>query len=493
MKAWISLRRRCAPSWNSAVSNVTAQAKKVKGGLRLDIREGWVKGGDAGPAIVPGDPAKSLLVEAIAYGNLDLQMPPKKKMPDAERAVLEEWIKLGAPDPRTGETLAKKQEGLSVEEGRNFWSYQTPRKPLLPVVRDQAWPRSDIDHFLLAKVEAAGLSPAPDATPEVLARRLYYNLIGLPPTEEQLDSFKKNPDAEKLVDELLASRHFGEAWGRHWLDVARFAESSGGGRTLLFKDAWRYRDYVIEAFNADVPFDRFVREQVAGDLLPAADWKAQRRQLTATAFLALGPTNYEEQEKQQLRFDIIDEQLETLGRVFLGQTIGCARCHDHKFDPIPQRDYYAIAGIFSSTRTLFNYTDNVARWITEPLPSDEVQEAALRAHEEKVAKLRKEVSEAKAALAKAKKALNEPTDKPGVPVAKSDLPGIVWTTRMPESSATGNTQLMCAPSSARGTCTTITTARARRRSPSRHNCLSRANMRYASLTPTRRVAHRIFE
>ena len=177
---------------------------------------------------------------------------------------------------------------------------------------------------------------------------------------------------------LLASPRFGEAWGRHWLDVARFAESSGGGRTLLFKDAWRYRDYVIEAFNANVPFDRFIREQLAGDLLPAATPAEQRRQLTATAFLALGPTNYEEQDKQQLRFDVIDEQIDTIGKAFLGQTIGCARCHDHKFDPIPQRDYYALAGILASTRTLLSYTENVARWISAPLPGDRRREAALQ-------------------------------------------------------------------------------------------------------------------
>jgi hypothetical protein len=406
-------------------------AKKIKGGLRLDLREGWEKGGDAGPAIIPGDLEKSLVVEAIRYGNQDLQMPPKKKMADVEREVLEQWIKMGAPDPRTGESRTKKQTGLSIEEGRKFWSYQPVKQTGLPAVRDTEWPRLELDRFVLANIEAAGLRPAADAPSEVLARRVYYNLIGLPPTEEQLEAFKKEAGHDrqralvKLVDELLASPRFCETWGRHWLDVARFAESSGGGRTLLFKDAWRYRDYVIEAINADMPFDRFIREQIAGDLLPAEDWKARRRQLTATAFLALGPTNYEEQEKQQLRFDVIDEQLETLGRVFLGQTIGCARCHDHKFDPIPQKDYYAMAGIFSSTRTLLNYTDNVARWIATPLPGDEATEAALRAHEEKVAALRKEIDEAKASLTKAAKAVSEPTTKPGMPIAKSELPGII--------------------------------------------------------------------
>ncbi len=408
-----------------------SEAKKVKGGLRLDLREGWVKGGDSGPAIVPGEPDKSLFITAIRYSDRDLQMPEKRKLPDEEIAILEQWVKMGAPDPRTSGTVAKKQTGLSLEEGRKFWSYAPVQKPAVPAVKDAAWARGDLDRFILAKIEAAGAQPAPDATPEALVRRLYYDLVGLPPTPEQIDAFAKaaavnRPQAtEKLVDELLASPHFGERWGRHWLDVARFAESSGGGRTLLFKDAWRYRDYVIQSLNADVPFDRFIREQIAGDLLPAATPEDARRQVSATAFLALGPTNYEEQDKQQLRFDVIDEQLETLGRGFLGQTIGCARCHDHKFDPVSQRDYYAMAGIFASTRTLFNYTDNVARWIAAPLPAAGPNEVALLAHETKLAALEKDLEGAKAELTKASKAVTEVTNKPGVPVAAGDLPGII--------------------------------------------------------------------
>jgi mono/diheme cytochrome c family protein len=388
--------------------------KKTKGGLRLDTREGWLTGGDAGPAIVPGEPDKSLLITAVRYTDRDLQMPEKRKLPDAQIALLEQWVKMGAPDPRTG-TVAKKPEGLSLEAGRQFWSYRPVQKPTVPTVQDAHWPRNDIDRFILAKIEAAGLKPAPDAAPEVLARRLSYQLTGLPP------SLEGNSD----LDTLLASPHFGEHFGQHWLDVARFAESSGGGRTLLFKDAWRYRDYVIEAFNANLPFDHFIREQLAGDLLPASTPAERRRKLTATAFLALGPTNYEEQDKQQLRFDIIDEQLETIGKAFLGQTIGCARCHDHKFDPIPQRDYYALAGIFASTRTLFNYTDNVARWIAEPLPMDAEKEAALRKHEAKAAALNQEFAAAKAALAEASKSLSAPTIQPGRPIAKEELPGII--------------------------------------------------------------------
>ena len=204
--------------------------KKVKGGLRLDSRDGWAKGGDTGPAIMPGDLDKSLFIEAIRYGNRDLQMPPKKRLADAERAVFEEWVKMGAPDPRAGEVAVKKQTGLSLEEGRKFWSYAPVRKPAVPAVKDTAWPRNDLDRFILAKIETAGLRPAPDAAPDVLVRRLCYNLIGLPPTPEQVDAFihasrvTSRAALENLVDELLASPRFGETWGRHWLDVARFAE-----------------------------------------------------------------------------------------------------------------------------------------------------------------------------------------------------------------------------------------------------------------------------
>ena len=404
---------------------------KIKGGLRLDLRDGWVKGGDAGPAIVPGDVAKSLLIEAVHYGNLDLQMPPKKPLTKEEISILEEWVKLGAPDPRTEGAVVKKQTGLSLEAGRKFWAYAPITNPSVPNLKDTTWPQGEIDRFVLAKMETSNVKPSPAAKPDALARRLYYTLIGLPPTPQQVDEFTaaaakdSAKAAEVLVDELLASKQFGETWGRHWLDLARFAESSGGGRTLLFKDAWRFRDYVIEAFNADMPFDQFIREQIAGDLLPAATQADQKRQCIATAFLALGPTNYEEQDKQQLRFDVVDEQIETVGRALLGQTIGCARCHDHKFDPIPQRDYYALAGIFASTRTLMSYEENVARWISQPLPEDGPQEALLVAHETKVKSLEKQLTQAKAKLTELSKYIAAETSAPAMPIAPASLPGIV--------------------------------------------------------------------
>ncbi len=409
----------------------SAEAEKLKGGLYLDSREGWQKGGDTGPALVPGDPEKSLLVKAVRYTDEDLKMPPKQKLADEQIADLEKWVKLGASDPRTAPLVEvpKKQVGLSIEEGRKFWAFQPPKKSLLPQVKNKSWPQSNIDRFILTRLEERGLQPALVADHATLIRRAYFDLTGLPPTPEQIDAFVRDqrPDAfARVVDELLASPHFGERWGRHWLDVARFAESSGGGRTLLFKDAWRYRDYVIEAFNSDVPFDRFIVEQVAGDLLPYANPEQRRRQLIATAFLALGPTNYEEQDKPALRMDIVDEQLDTVGKAFLGLTIGCARCHDHKFDPIPTRDYYALAGIFRSTRTLFNYSDNVARWIETPLPLDAQAEAALQAHEAEIAVMQEQLKLAKAAEKKASANVAKATDTTkGMPVAIEALPGVV--------------------------------------------------------------------
>jgi len=404
---------------------------KIKGGLRLDSREGWATGGDSGPAIIPGQPDQSLLIKAVRYHDRDLQMPESRKLPDDEISALEHWVRIGAPDPRIGGALVKKQTGLSIQEGRKFWSYRTVTPAPVPTVKNAAWPWTEVDRFLLAKAEAVGLAPAPDADLVPLARRLFFNLTGLPPSPAQIDAFVRSASLDRrsaiarLTSDLLSSQRFGEHWGRHWLDVARFAESSGGGRTLLFKDAWRYRDYVIASVNADVPFPQFVREQIAGDLLPTASATEQRRNLTATAFLALGPTNYEEQEKQQLRFDIIDEQIDTVGRTFLGQTLGCARCHDHKFDPVPQRDYYALAGILASTRTLLNYTDNVARWIDTPLPFEGAEETAFRAQEAQIASLEQDLKAAQAELAALSKGSAVETPGPGQPIPAGKLPGIV--------------------------------------------------------------------
>jgi hypothetical protein len=245
---------------------------------------------------------------------------------------------MGAPDPRDGQA-APVQAGIDLEAGRKFWSYQPLQRHAPPAVADAGWPRTDIDRFLLAALEARGLHPVADADRATLARRLEYDLNGLPMAPEEIDAFVKDTSVdayERLVDRLLASPRFGERWGRHWLDVVRFGESLTL-RGFVFKEAWRYRDYVIDAFNADMPFDRFLEQQVAGDLLPATTIADRRRQRIATTFLVLGNNNLEEQDKAQLRMDVVDEQLDTIGKAFLAQTIGCARCHDHKFDPIPDQ------------------------------------------------------------------------------------------------------------------------------------------------------------
>jgi cytochrome c553 len=369
---------------------------KIKAGLRLDHTAGWLQGGDSGPAVMPGNVDASPLIKAIRYSGLEFEaMPPKSALPKEEIALLEEWVKRGAPAPAAqAGSGGGRQIGLSIEEGRKFWAFIPPTEPKVPDA-GAGWARTEIDRFVAAQWAEKGLAPAADADRATLLRRLTFDLTGLPPTPEAIDAFVQDarPDATvRVVDGLLASPQFGERWGRRWLDVARFAESSGGGRTLLFKDAWRYRDYVIDSLNRDVPFDRFIREQLAGDLLPAADAAERSRQVIATGFLALGPTNYEEQAKDALRMDIVDEQLDTLGKAFLGMTIACARCHDHKFDPIPTQDYYALAGILRSTHTLHNYTDNVAKWVDVNLPMEPGAEAEIAAHEARIASLERQIA-----------------------------------------------------------------------------------------------------
>ncbi len=417
--------RKIRPLFAEKCYECHSQGKKTKGGLSLDSKEGWSKGGDNGAAIVPGQPEKSLMIKAVSYTDVDLKMPPKKKLSPEQVADLTEWIKMGAPDPRTEVVAAEpKKSGINIEEGRKFWAFQPPKKRTPPETKDKSWGHCPIDQFILSRIEEKGLKPSRDADRTTLVRRVYFDLVGLPPTPAQVEAFVKDtrPDAyERLIDGLMTSPHFGERWGRHWLDVARFAESSGGGRTLMFKDAWRYRDYVIDAFNGDMPFDQFIREQISGDLLPYASPEEHRRQIVATAFLILGPINYESQDKDILRMDVVDEQIDVMGKGFLGMTIGCARCHDHKFDPIPTKDYYALAGILRSTKSMIH--ENVSKWIETPLPVDAAQEAVFKVNEEKLTALEAQIKKAKAQVAKAggKAAAS---GKPS-PVDVASLPGIV--------------------------------------------------------------------
>lgn len=330
-------------------------SEKVKGGLVVDSKQGLLKGGDSGAAVVPGDLNKSLLIQAVRWEDKDLQMPPKEKLSDEAIADLEKWVKMGAPDPREGAAPLAKTE-IDIEKAREFWAYQLPKAVVPPKSRNDGWARTEIDKFIVAGLDAKGLTPMRDADRQTLLRRAYFDLVGLPPKPEEVQAFlvDESPKAfEKVVDRLLASEQYGERWGRHWLDVARYAESSGKEANFTFPHAWRYRDYVIDAFNADKPYDRFIQEQVAGDLLSAKTLDEKREQFVATGFLALGAKSLNEQNPKQFSMDLVDEQIDTMSRAILGTTISCARCHDHKFDPIPTHEYYAMAGIFLSTETLY--------------------------------------------------------------------------------------------------------------------------------------------
>jgi hypothetical protein len=325
--------------------------QKAKGHFVLDTRDGLLKGGESGEVIEPRHPEKSLLVEAIKYEGLE--MPPEGQLPDDVIEDFEKWIEMGAPDPRMGKA-ANPQNKVDLAEAKRYWAFQPPKATAPPSVHEKTWPRTDIDRFVLARMEQEQLRPVADADRTTLIRRLSFDLVGLPPTPEEIDAFvnDKSPGAvPALVDRLLASPQFGERWGRHWLDVVRYGESTGKERNVPYRYAWRYRDYVIDSFNADKPYDRFIVEQLAGDLLPAKSVEQQNQLAVATGFLAIGPKSVNTKNAEQFKVDVIDDQIDATGRAFLGMTIACARCHDHKFDPIPQTDYYAIAGIFHSTRT----------------------------------------------------------------------------------------------------------------------------------------------
>ncbi len=378
------------------------EGQKIKGGLRLDIRQGWEHGGDSGPALVKGDVEASLLVRAVRYADPELQMPPKEKLSDHEVVVLERWIVNGAFDPREAsvEDLREASSaGIDYEAGRAFWSLQSPEDPDVPPSAD-GWARTPMDAFLLDHWQGRGVGPARAVDMEVLVRRLSDALVGLPPSLLGLEGVDwDRPDArERLVDRLLASPRYGERWGRHWLDVARYADSNGMDENMTYAEAYRYRDYVIAAFNADKPYDAFVVEQLAGDLLE----DSHMHEKVATGFLAIGPKMLACDDPQKMRMDIVDEQIDTTGRAFLGMTFGCARCHDHKFDPISAKDYYGLAGMFMSTKTMVNYRV-VAKWHEYDFSPPDVQEA----HAE-MERLRKQSTDKKAsdeARAKAKDAL----------------------------------------------------------------------------------------
>jgi hypothetical protein len=328
----------------------SGDVKKAKGGFVLDTKMGLRKGGASGPAIVPGHPDDSLMIEAVRYDGLE--MPPSGKLSDDVIDDLAKWVEMGAPDPRVPRPKSK---GLNLAEARKWWSFQKPKASRPPSVSNTSWPRSDVDRFVLAALEKSGLKPVADADAETLIRRVTFDLTGLPPSPDEIDAFVASPSESALaaaVDKLLESPRFGEKWGRHWLDIARYGESAGKDRNAPFRYAWRYRDYVIDSFNADKPYDRFIIEQLAGDLLNPKSREERNTLEVATGFLAIGPKGLNERNPEQYRMDVVDDQIDATGRAFLGLTVACARCHDHKFDPIPTTDYYAMAGIFHSTDTL---------------------------------------------------------------------------------------------------------------------------------------------
>ena len=352
-------------------------SKRVKGGFKLDTYDDLLRGGENGPVVVPGDVEASPLVKAVRYDG-ELQMPPKEQLDAASINVLEEWVKRKVPMPAPA--------AGAVKPAVTHWAFQPMSNPQPPDVHDVGWCSNDIDHFILAGLEARAMQPAKRAGRATLLRRLSFDLIGLPPSNAELERFEKDrtPNAwEFEVDRLLASPHYGERWGRGWLDLARYSDSNGLDENLVMGTAYRYRDWVVSALNADLPYDKFLTCQLAGDLLPEPDdAQALRGQLTATGFLVLGPKMLAEQDKEKLAFDIVDEQIDVAFRTFQGLTLGCARCHDHKFDPISQRDYTAVAGMFKSTSTMGSLAF-VSRWNEREL-APKAQIEARHAAEEKL-------------------------------------------------------------------------------------------------------------
>jgi len=357
----------------------SARSGESKGGLLLDSRKGVAQGGDSGSSIDLVNSDQSLILNALRYD--DLKMPPSGKLSDQVIDDFAKWIAMGASDPRDEAATVAPSLTVDWEGAKNFWSFQ-PRPSVNPAKASSAWCRNPIDSFIEQKRNAAGVHPVEEASRATWLRRVYLDLVGIPPTPEESMAFEQSvePDIyERTVDALLASPTYGQRWGRYWLDLARYADSNGADENHAYPVAWRYRDYVVESFNRDTPYDLFVREQLAGDLLisssnPQASSLSeveQRRLIAATGFLVIGPKMLAEQDKPKLVADLVDEQIDTVGKVFLGLTIGCARCHDHKFDPILASDYYALASVFHSTKSM-EHLNHVAQWNERELPDSEI-------------------------------------------------------------------------------------------------------------------------
>lgn len=396
--------------------------KTVKGDYLLDTREGIRKGGASGrDAVIPGDPGGSQLIDAIQYHNEQLQMPPKHQLSPGIVANFTRWIEMGAPDPRDGQSRLPRE--IAAE---NHWAWQPPIRHSAPETEDPDWSLDTIDRFVWFTLKKQGLKPNPPADRRTLIRRLFLELTGLPPAPEDIHQFISDPEPddqalESLVDRLLASDGFGVRWGRHWLDVARYGESSGYSRNMLYPHAWRFRNYVIDSFNEDKPYDQFVMEQIAGDLLPAESVEQKDRQIIATGFLTIGAKTFNEGDQLLFRLNCADDQIDATSRAFLTLTANCSRCHDHKYDPIPAADYYALAGIFLSSRNLAGSETNVRAEHSEAYPLGEDGWAKLEAIEA----ARKKADETQAAyleLVKERDQIRAPLKEKGIDWKKSPTP-----------------------------------------------------------------------
>ena len=415
----------------------SATAKKLKGGLLLDSRAGVQEGGFTGPALTPGDPDASLLIEALRHTSEDIAMPPDQKLPPHVIADFETWVRWGAPDPRATDTVAavKAKESIDWNKAREWWAFRPLASPSLPVVKNAAWPANAIDHFILARLEAATLEPAADADKRALLRRSTYDLIGLPPTPEEVNAFLTDPSPDafaRVVERLLASPRYGERWGRHWLDVVRYADTAGDNSDYPIPQLHRYRDWVIAAFNRDLPYDQFVRDQLAGDLQGGATDAERHERIVATGYLA-NARRFGSRVDDYPQHLTIEDTIDNVGRSFLGLTVSCARCHDHKFDPITAQDYYALYGIFHSTRYPWPgiELDKKQRDFMPLVPAGGEAEAAavIKARQQEQARLDREVKRLRDALKDAteeeKKSLQaqiKEAEKAAADEAKKPLP-----------------------------------------------------------------------
>ncbi|HYE99830.1 MAG TPA: PSD1 and planctomycete cytochrome C domain-containing protein, partial [Planctomycetota bacterium] len=375
----------------------SAGSKKVKGELRLDTVAHLVKGGPGGPLFVKGDPDKSLLVQVVRWATEDLRMPPKKRLADEEVRGIEEWVRHGAVLPADVAPPPAPKTSLDLAKARQFWSLRPLADPPLPAVRDAAWSSHPVDRFVLAELEKRGLHPVGDADRRTLLRRVSFDLTGLPPTPAEMDAFlaDSSPEAyERVVERLLASPAYGERWGRHWLDVVRYSDTAGDNSDYPVPQLYLYRNYVVDAFNRDVPYDRFVREQIAGDLLPWRTDEERRRNIVATGYVA-SAKRYGSRKDDYPWHLTYEDTIDNLSRTFLGLSVTCARCHDHKFDPVTMEDYYALYGIFASTRYPWPgiELDKVQRDLVPLVPPAEA-EAALATRAARAAELKEEVKRA---------------------------------------------------------------------------------------------------